>query len=108
MTSISGMLGWECMGKGRTRPVQIHPCSEKQRSDHTGWQLQWRGDNTEAPRNRGLWLVEQCAKVPDPRQAAQEGKARWLRALGHTSLTEVVMGVEHNVREWSGAPQKAR
>lgn len=65
MTSISGMLGWECMGKGRTRPVQIHPCSEKQRSDHTGWQLQWRGDNTEAPRNRGLWLVEQCAKVPE-------------------------------------------
>ena len=51
----------------------------------------------------GIWTVH-----PTPPQAAQEGKARWLRALGHTSLTEVVMGVEHKVREWSGAPQKAR
>lgn len=66
MTSISGMLGWECMGKGRTRRVQVHPCSEKQRSDHNRRQLQWVGGGItwQLPKTGacGWW---NCAKAPE-------------------------------------------
>lgn len=35
-----------------------------------------------------------------PNKLHRKARQRWLRALGHTSLNEVVIGVEHKFREW--------
>lgn len=34
-----------------------------------------------------------------PNKLHRKARQRWLRALGHTSLNEVVIGVEHKFRE---------